>query len=147
VPSGTEVHDKAIVTAIGGPIPEGTVDFNLFSTINCTGPSSAENVALVIGIGESTAVSTPFTPVDGPLSFKVHYNGDPPIYDPADGPCEPVTVGAVGGIVGHTAITGSPSESAATSDSSQSYWLFAMALAAAGAISAVAWWTRKRLLE
>jgi hypothetical protein len=146
VPSGTEVHDKAIVKAIGGPIPEGTVDFNLFSTINCTGPSSAENVALVIGIGESTAVSTPFTPVDGPLSFKVHYNGDPPIYDPADGPCEPVTVGAVGGIVGHTAITGSPSESGAGLGSSQGYAVLVAAIAA-GAVIAAAWYARRRWLK
>jgi hypothetical protein len=57
---------------------------------------------------DGTAESAPFTPVDGPLSFQVHYNGEDPNYDPADGPCEPVTVGAVGGIAELPALAEGP---------------------------------------
>ncbi len=102
VPTGTEVHDKAIVT--GSPDPTGTVDFLFFSTDDCTGVSVDENnVDLVSG----TAESTPVTPLDGQFSYKVHYDGDGN-HAPADGPCEPFTVGPIGGIAELPALAYSP---------------------------------------
>ncbi|MBI4053828.1 MAG: hypothetical protein HY397_00695 [Candidatus Doudnabacteria bacterium] len=88
VPTGTQVHDKA--TVIGaGPIPTGTVDFNLFSTIDCTGLFATESGVPLDFLGQ--AESTPFTPLAGPLSYLVTYSGDQN-YLPSEGRCEPLTV-------------------------------------------------------
>ncbi len=66
-------------------------------------------MALVVGIGVSTAESTPFFPTPGPLSFRVIYNGEDPLYDPVtDALCESLTVGFVGGIAELPALAQGP---------------------------------------
>ncbi len=87
VPVGTIVHDKAIVSG-SGPTPSGTVDFKRYSTVNCSGASIDQSgVPLVSGAAESNT----FTTVAGDMAYLVHYNGNS-IYDPSDGPCEPLHV-------------------------------------------------------
>jgi hypothetical protein len=110
----------------------------LFSTIDCSGTSVDENDVPLDGAG--TAESTPFTTTMGPLSYKVHYDGDAN-YNPDDGPCEPLTVGAVGGVVELRMASGSGGgpESASPADGSTTahdYGLPAAAIAA-GALMAV----------
>lgn len=87
VPVGTTVHDNATVSGTHGT-PTGTVDFNRYSTDNCTGNFVAENnVPLVSGVAESSG----FVTTGAALSYKVHYDGDGE-YNPKDADCEPLTI-------------------------------------------------------
>ena len=88
-PTGATVHDNAVVTGqIGGPMPTGTVDFNVFNNTTCSAsPASTQsNVALVDASAESNATVVPNTG----MSYMAHYDGDSN-YNPADGICEPLT--------------------------------------------------------
>jgi hypothetical protein len=89
VAAGTAVHDKVTVSSTHGT-PTGTVDFNRYATIDCTGAAVAESsgVALVAGVAESTGF-TPSSP--GALSYKAHFNGDGN-FVATDGDCEPLTI-------------------------------------------------------
>jgi hypothetical protein len=115
-----------------------------FSTIDCSGPSVDElNVTLD---GAGTAESTPFTPPPGPLSYKVHYDGDIN-YAPDDGPCEPLTVGPVGGVVELHVTSGGGPESASPAGGSttgRSYGLLAAGIAAGALMAATAAWYARR---
>ncbi len=84
---GTVVHDQAVVT--DGITASGSVNFQRFSTDDCTGDSINENNVPLDGSG--IAESTPFTPVAGSVSYLVHYNGDAQ-HDPSDAECEVLTV-------------------------------------------------------
>ncbi len=88
VNAGTVVHDKAIVSG-NGPTVAGTVDFLRYDKIDCSGKShnDGSNISLSSGAAESTN----FTTGTKNMSYKVHYDGDAN-YNPADGPCEPLTV-------------------------------------------------------
>ena len=114
VPAGTVVHDYAVVTG-SGPTPTGTVDFERYPTLDCTGiPVTEEDVALLSGSAESSEHT-----VSAPLSYRVHYSGDAN-YLEADGPCEPLNAMAVpvvssevhddahSDITGETVLGGSP---------------------------------------
>lgn len=84
----TAIHAEATVSG-SGPIPTGTVDFELFSDSSCTSPVGTEaSVALVSGIAESTS----FLPSIGDLAYVAHYNGEDVDYFPASGPCVFLTV-------------------------------------------------------
>ncbi|MDD5356699.1 MAG: hypothetical protein PHS53_00920 [Candidatus Pacebacteria bacterium] len=87
-PIGSSVHDQATVTGeTGGPVPTGTVNFNLYPNTTCEAtPTTQSGVALTAGVGESSATTVPTTG----LSYKAHYNGDGN-YLVADGACEPLT--------------------------------------------------------
>jgi hypothetical protein len=89
---GDVVHDKVFVTKAPGtpaatPAPTGQVTFHRYATINCTGPSVDETVAL---LPDGTAETSTFT-VTADMSYRAHYLGDA-LYAPAMGPCEPLTV-------------------------------------------------------
>ncbi len=83
---GTNVHARVQVAA--GTIPGGTVDFlKFYNDSTCSTLSSTESaVALTNGAAESS----PFTLSTGPISYKVHYNGDA-TYGPRDSGCVNVT--------------------------------------------------------
>jgi len=95
---GTPIHDLAIVNGtIGAPTPTGTVTFQLFANLTCTGTSSTETVTLTTGgagcgTGNTCANSTAFTPAPGNLSYKATYNGDSNYTQPKTSTCEPLTV-------------------------------------------------------
>ena len=74
------------------------MDFTFYTSGNCTTGASASGtgIALVAGVAHPSSSQGPLN--TGSYSFKAHYNGDG-TYLPADGPCEPLTVGSVGGIV------------------------------------------------
>ena len=85
---GSTVHDKATVSG-SGPTPTGTVDFTVWlgnTTCSGEGSSAGNDVALVAGAADpSTSQVVPA----GGLSFRAHYDGDL-VYEPGDGPCEPL---------------------------------------------------------
>jgi hypothetical protein len=87
---GDVVHDLAIVSGAVGT-PQGTVDFTLYDNGTCDGNviSTENDVALVGGQAESSDYTTDTV---GSFSYMVHYDGDSPTYEPADGPCEPFNV-------------------------------------------------------
>ncbi len=90
VQPGTSVTDVATVSGqVGSVVPTGTVSFLFYSTIDCSGTSTAAgSPALSNGVATSTSV--------GPLSannysFKATYSGDAN-YVGSIGACEPLTV-------------------------------------------------------
>jgi len=90
---GTTIHDLAIVTGIAGaPVPTGTVTFNLFGTLDCTGGSSSQTVSLTVGSTDARANSTAITPLPGTLSYQATYNGDSNYRNAVTSTCEPLTV-------------------------------------------------------
>src|SRR5207247_744560 len=94
VVSGTVVHDKVFVsrtagTPAGVPNPSGNVVFHRYSTIDCSGASTDQTVALTAG-APSTAVSADCAPTSN-ISFKADYQGDAN-YPARSGACEPLTV-------------------------------------------------------
>ena len=89
--AGTTVHDSVSVTG-GTTTPTGTVTFAFYSNGTCTGTATATSSALSLSGGSidaTTFAQGPLAP--GSYSFKAHYNGDSN-YNPADGPCEALTV-------------------------------------------------------
>jgi hypothetical protein len=93
IPSGTAVHDKAIVNGTPGfPAPTGTVTFQLYANAECTGTSVDEPVALTaVSASASAAESTQFTPGPGSISYSAVYGGDAN-YAGVTAACEPLTV-------------------------------------------------------
>ena len=94
VQAGTVVHDRVQVQRVGGtpasvPNPTGTVVFHRFATIDCTGASTDQSVALTQG-DPSTAVSADFAPTAN-ISYRADYSGDAN-YPAHTGACEPLTV-------------------------------------------------------
>jgi len=90
--SGDVVHDKVFVTKAAGtpasvPNPTGSVVFHRYSTVNCTGASTDQTVALA---ADGTAESATFT-VAADISYKADYSGDAN-YPARSGACEPLTV-------------------------------------------------------
>ena len=80
VQAGTPVHDRVQVartpdTPASAPDPTGTVVFHRYSTIDCTGPSVDQTVALA-AVNPSTAVSDAFAPTAS-FSYRADYGGDP----------------------------------------------------------------------
>jgi hypothetical protein len=71
VPPGTSVFDSASVSGqVGGKAITGTVTYHFFTTVDCTGTSSAELVPL-------GAPSSPTGPLAaGSYSFEAVYSGD-----------------------------------------------------------------------
>jgi hypothetical protein len=93
VPSGTEVRDQAIVTGDGAIVPTGSVIFVRFDNASCSGtPAATETVALDAN-GE--AFSSPFTTIQGGLSYLVTYSGDA-TYGMATAICEPLNAENIG---------------------------------------------------
>jgi len=87
-PIGSTVHDKASVSG-SATTPTGTVDFTVWhGNTNCSGEGSSAgtDVALVGGVADPSASKV--VPANG-LSFRAHYDGDS-VYNPGDGPCEPL---------------------------------------------------------
>jgi hypothetical protein len=102
LPSPATVHDKAIITGVLGQLtPTGNVLFKRFTTIDCTGASTDELVALsemsaptASTPGKAAAESAAFTKTTGFLSYLVTYT--PPIgsgyQGTATAACEKLTV-------------------------------------------------------
>src|SRR3989344_9100685 len=84
---GTVVHDYVSVASTTGPMPEGTVNFNLYSNTVCSGsPAIQSAVPLINGIATSSTTPVPATG----LSYLVHYNGQTDVYAAVGGTCEPL---------------------------------------------------------
>jgi hypothetical protein len=94
---GSTVHDFVTVGGgTGNPTPTGSVTVDWFLNGSCTGAPVATSAALPLGPA-GTAEATGFTftvNAAGVRAFTAHYLGDPanPVYDPADGGCEPLSV-------------------------------------------------------
>jgi hypothetical protein len=106
VTSGTSVHDKVFVTKLAGtpasvPAPAGNVTFHRYATIDCTGATVDETVALG---ADGTAETSAFTATAN-MSYKADYAGNAN-YPARSGACEPlqVTSGGGGGSPGTPAI-------------------------------------------
>ena len=86
-PVGSQVHDRVVVASSSGPIPTGTVDFNLYSNTTCSGtPVVQSAVALLNGIAESaTTTVRGFRPLV-PCALQRRCNKSP-----SDGVCEALT--------------------------------------------------------
>ncbi len=113
---GSVVHDRAIVAASTStdPLPLGTVDFNVYANLSCTGtPATQSGVALVSGVADSATTTVPSTG----LSYKVHYNGQTDVYPPSDGACEPLSAAGLGTTLSTTLSTTSVSAGALVHDS------------------------------
>jgi len=94
VVSGTLVHDKVFVDRLAGtpagvPAPSGSVVFHRFASLDCSGASVDQTVALLVG-APSTGVSDDFAPT-GNISYRADYLGDVN-YPARAGACEPLTV-------------------------------------------------------
>ena len=92
VSSGTSVHDKVFVTKLAGtpaavPAPTGNVTFHRYSTIDCTGASVDQTVALA---ADGTAETSSFTATAN-MSYKADYAGNAN-YPARSGACEPLSV-------------------------------------------------------
>jgi len=84
---GTVVYDYVSVASTTGPMPEGTVNFNLYANTECSGsPAVQSAVPLINGIATSSTTTVPATG----LSYLVHYNGQTDVYAAVDGACEPL---------------------------------------------------------
>src|SRR5262249_36289338 len=88
---GTTVHDTATMTGQSGNAG-GTVKYERFTTINCSGTFASQNVTVSEGKVPNSADFTPATA--GSYSYKAIYEGTngPPQNLPAESPCEPLTV-------------------------------------------------------
>jgi uncharacterized repeat protein (TIGR01451 family) len=94
VTAGTVVHDQVAVakapgTPAAAPAPAGNVVFHRYATLDCTGTSTDQTVALTPG-NPSTAVSDNFAAIAN-LSYRADYLGNAN-YPAATGACEPLTV-------------------------------------------------------
>jgi large repetitive protein len=93
VTAGTVVHDQVFVAQAAGtpsavPAPAGNVVFHRYATLDCTGTSTDQTVALTPG-NPSTAVSDDFAAIAN-LSYRADYPGDAN-HSAATGACEPLT--------------------------------------------------------
>ncbi|MEK7612917.1 MAG: hypothetical protein AAB449_02095 [Patescibacteria group bacterium] len=91
-PLGTSIHANASVASstASTTIPTGTVDFNLYPNMSCSGsPTTEAGVALVAGVAESATTSVGASG----LSYRVRYNGDS-INVPSESSCAPLTATA-----------------------------------------------------
>jgi hypothetical protein len=98
VPVGTTVHDTSTLTGASSNA-DGTVTYKRFTTIDCTGTSTDEDVDVTNRVVPNSADFTPTTA--GSYSYQAVYsgtNGDP-INLGATSPCEPLTVTAVAATV------------------------------------------------
>jgi hypothetical protein len=97
-PIGSAVH--AVVTVASSTAstsPIGTVDFNLYSSQNCTGsPLAQTGVALVNGSASSSAANV----AAGGLSYKVHYNGQGDFTAAADSDCVSISASQISTALG-----------------------------------------------
>src|SRR2546427_679578 len=92
VPRGTTVHDKATLAGAFGT-PTGTVTFTFFTASSvCTGAAVASGTVTLDARGEARPSATQWPLSAGAYSFRAHYNGEDPNYEPADSPCEPLEV-------------------------------------------------------
>ncbi len=91
VAPGTTVHDTATMTGQSSNAG-GKVTYERFTTIDCTGPSTNEEVTVTNGEVPNSADFTPTVP--GSYSYKAVYGGTngPPQNLAAESPCEPLTV-------------------------------------------------------
>jgi hypothetical protein len=102
VPVGTEVFDRAFVTALDGcGIPEGgTVTFRRYDDLTCTELAETDpNVPIdpITGTADSSPYTTTAADITSGVSFNATYNGDDPLYpNPVDSSgtfaCEPLPV-------------------------------------------------------
>jgi hypothetical protein len=91
---GTTVHDTATLTGASSNAG-GTVTYKRFTTIDCTGSSTDQNVTVTNGVVPDSSDFTPSTA--GSYSYQAVYGGTngPPQNLGATSPCEPLTVTAV----------------------------------------------------
>jgi hypothetical protein len=91
---GATVHDTATMEGQSSNAA-GTVKYERFTTINCTGTSVNQDVTVSEGKVPNSANFTPT--VAGSYSYKAIYEGTngPPQNLPAESPCEPLTVNLV----------------------------------------------------
>lgn len=96
--NGTTVVDVATITGVSGlPDPTGTVTFQRFTSANCSGNFTSQDVTLVTDADPvdftATAVSSTYTTTAAAgefVSYKVIYSGDT-VYNPATASvCEPL---------------------------------------------------------
>ena len=78
---------KAAGTPAAVPNPTGSVIFHRYTSLNCTGASVDQTVALA---ADGTAETSTFTVVDD-MSYKADYAGDAN-YPARSGACEPLSV-------------------------------------------------------
>ncbi len=100
---GSSVYASVVVaSSTASTSPTGTVDFNLYTTQNCTGSPVTQTGRQLIG---GIATSSTTTVAMGGLSYKAHYNGQGDLYAPADSSClplaavQPGTPGTISGTV------------------------------------------------
>ena len=87
---GTQVRDTAAVSGIEGFDPTGTVNFEFFSTADCSGePTKAGSADLVNGVADGSTVTDPLAA--GAYSYLATYSGDANYNSLAAG-CENLTV-------------------------------------------------------
>jgi uncharacterized repeat protein (TIGR01451 family) len=92
VAAGDVVHDKVFVakatgTAASVPAPTGNVTFHRYATIDCTGATVDQTVAIA---ADGTAETSAFT-TSANMSYKADYAGDVN-YPARSGACEPLNV-------------------------------------------------------
>jgi len=98
VPSGTSVHDKVFVTRTANttaslPNPTGNVVFHRYTTIDCTGASTDETVAIAADGTAETSAFTASAPAgqSGAMSYRADYQGNG-TYPARSGACEPLRI-------------------------------------------------------
>jgi hypothetical protein len=104
--SGDVVHDKVFVAKAAGtpaavPNPTGNVVFHRYATLNCSGASTDQTVALA---ADGTAESAAFTTTTSDISYQAVYSGDAN-YPGHTGACEPLHVEVPGGLIAPTQTT------------------------------------------
>jgi hypothetical protein len=105
--SGDVVHDKVFVAKAAGtpaavPNPTGTVTFNRYNTLNCSG-TAASTETVPLG-ADGTAESSAFTTTTTDISYQAVYSGDAN-YPGHTGACEPLHVEVPGGLIAPTQTT------------------------------------------
>jgi hypothetical protein len=104
IPVNTTVHDTATMTGATGNAG-GTVTYNRFTTIDCTGTPTPQTVTVTNGIVPNSSDFTPTTA--GSYSYQAVYSGSsgPPENLAAMSPCEPLTVMKVQPAISTTALS------------------------------------------
>ena len=90
--TGAKAYDSAVLTdTVAGITPTGTVTYDLYSSDDCSGSPTAEQVNLTnIGSVPSSATTAPLAA--GSYSYQATYSGDPN-YDSATSGCADFGVG------------------------------------------------------